>query len=150
MDGTDDSPIGERWTEDGQDQRSYDTSGNDRNDRTGINIPVALAKIDSTEVAGAPDAEFPYVLWQKGARRFRVRLSGSLDGNCKLVSGESALASGEMVLKGYVDGAGDGVALRKISGRKAYDFDSNAYTWYVDSLSGDDSTLDNAIVLTAI
>ena len=147
MDATDDSPVGERWTEDGQDQRSYDTSSNARDDRTGINLPVQLAKVGATEVEGAPGAEFPYVLWQKGARRFRVRLSSELDGTCKLVSGESALASGEMVLKGFVDDAGEGVPLRKISGRRAYDFNSNAYTWYV---AGDGSSLENRIVLTAI
>lgn len=150
IEDTDVTPVGERWTEDGQNEKSYDTSGNARTDRTGYNIPVEQARITggtADVIAGAN--ETPYVLWQKGARRFKVRTADG-DGFCKLVSGESALAEREMVLKGYVDGEGAGVPLRKLSGRKAYDFNSNAYTWYVDVKTGEDSTMGNTIILTAI
>ena len=149
LDGSDTSPVGERWTEDGQDQHSYDTSSNARTDRTGINIPVDQARVTGGALdRGGEGSLTPYILYQKSARRFKVRTSDG-DGFCKLVDddGSSEVGAGEMVLKGFIDDAGDGVVIRKISGRKAYDFNSNAYTWYV---AGDGSTLANRIVLTAI
>lgn len=133
---------------DGEDQHGNTLTGNTQEYRQGFNIPVDSARVVGGAVDSAGDAT-PFILAQRASRRFIVR-TGDGDGTCKLVDGESALDEGEMVLKGYVDGAGDGVAIRKISGRKAYDFDSNAYTWYVGAQSGEDSSLDNAIILTAL
>ena len=132
-------------SKDGEDQHGNDLTGNVREDRQGYNIPVDAARIVGGTTDSAGDST-PFILAQRAARRFIVR-TGDGDGTCKLVDGESALEEGEMVLKGFVDDAGDGVAIRKISGRKVYDFDSNAYTWYV---AGDGSSLQNRIVLTAV
>jgi hypothetical protein len=137
-------------SKDGEDQHGNDLTGNVQEYRQGFNIPVNGARI----IGGAPDeggdgSPTPFILAQRAARRFIVR-TGDGDGTCKLVDGESALNEGEMFLKGYLDGAGDGVAIRKISGRKAYDFDSNAYTWYVGVKAGEDSTVGNTIILNAV
>jgi len=133
---------------DGEDQHGNTLTGNVQEYRQGFNMPVDAARIVGGNADSAGDAT-PFILAQRAARRFIVRTSDG-DGTCKLVDGESALNEGEMVLKGYVDGAGDGVAIRKISGRKAYDFDSNAYTWYVGAKAGEDSTIGNTIILTAV
>jgi hypothetical protein len=149
LDGSDTTPVGARWTEDAKNEKSYDTSGNTRTDRSGINIPLEKARVPGGELdIGGNAAETPYILWQKSSRRFKVRTSDG-DGFCKLVNndGSSGIAEGEMVLVGFVNDEGSGVPIRKISGRKAYDFSSNAYTWYV---AGDGSSLANRIVLTAI
>ena len=133
---------------DGKDQRGIDTTGNTLEYRQGFNMPVEAARITGGSVDENQDGNdtTPFVLRQRAARRFLVRTADG-DGVCKLVSGESALEEGEMVLKGFVDDAGSGVAIRKISGRKVYDFESRAYTWFV---AGDGSSLENRIVLTAI
>lgn len=151
LDASDTSPLNNRWTEDGQDQHSYDTTSSTEDNRKGFNIPVDQARIIGGDLdIGAP-GETPYILWQKSAKRFRVRTSSG-DGFCKLVDndGSSEVGQGEMVLKGYVDGEGDGIIITKISGRKAYDSSGNAYKWYVGVKSGEDSTLGNTIILTAI
>jgi len=133
----------------GEDQHGNDLTGNTQEYRQGFNMPVDAARIVGGDADSAGADGKPYIVAQRAARRFIVDTADGI-GTCKLVNGESALDEGEMVLKGYVDGAGDGVAIRKISGRKAYDFDSNAYTWYVGAQTGEDSTLDNAIILTAL
>ena len=132
---------------DGEDQHGNDLTGNVQEYRQGYNIPVEAARVvgGNTDEGGNGTAT-PFILAQRAARRFIVR-TGDGDGTCKLVDGESALNEGEMVLKGYVNDAGAGVAIRKISGRKVYDFNSNAYTWYV---ANDGSTIANRIVLTAL
>jgi len=132
-------------SKDGLDQHGNDLTGNVQEYRQGYNIPVDSARVVGGSADSAGDAT-PFILAQRAARRFIVRTSDG-DGTCKLVDGESALEEGEMVLKGFVNDAGAGVAIRKISGRKVYDFDSNAYTWYV---AGDGSSLENRIVLTAV
>ena len=132
-------------SKDGFDQHGNDLTGNVQEYRQGYNIPVDAARIVGGTADSAGDAT-PFILAQRASRRFIVRTSDG-DGTCKLVDGESALNEGEMVLKGFVNDAGDGVAIRKISGRKVYDFDSNAYTWYV---AGDGSSFENRIVLTSV
>jgi len=132
-------------SKDGEDQRGIDLTGATQEYRQGYNIPVEAARVIGGAADSAGDAT-PYIIAQRAARRFIVRTAEG-DGTCKLVDGESALNEGEMVLKGFVNDAGAGVAIRKISGRKVYDFDSNAYTWYV---AGDGSSLENRIVLTAV
>ena len=92
-----------------------------------------------------------YILEQKGARRFRVSSAANGIGVCKLVDddGSSQIGDNEMVIRGFLGGnpgaAGTQVYIRKISGKKAYDFSGNAYTWYVE----DDSS-QNILVLTAL
>lgn len=135
-------------SKDGEDQHGNDLTGNVQEYRQGFNMPVDAARIVGGTADEAGDAT-PYIVAQRAARRFIVNTTDGI-GTCKLVNGESALNEGEMVLKGYVDGEGDGVAIRKISGRKAYDFDSNAYTWYVGVKAGEDSTLGNTIILNAV
>ena len=136
-------------SKDGEDQRGIEITDNTQEYRQGYNMPVDAARIVGGNADSAGADGKPYIVAQRAARRFIVDTDDGI-GTCKLVNGESALNEGEMILKGYVDGAGNGVAIRKISGRKVYDFDSNAYTWYVGAQSGEDSTLDNAIILTAL
>jgi len=135
-------------SKDGEDQRGNDLTGNTVLNRQGFNIPVEAARVSDGSVDENQDGNpnTPFILRQRSAARFLIKTEDG-DGVCKLVSGQSSLEEGEMVLKGFVDDAGSGVAIRKISGRKAFDFDSNAYTWYV---AGDGSSLENRIVLTAI
>ena len=139
-------------SKDGEDQRGNNLTGSTVLNRQGFNVPVESARVAGGAVDNNQEgnASTPFILRQRSAARFLVKTivnSTELDGVCKLVSGESALNEGEMVLKGFVDDAGDGVTIRKISGRKAFDFDSNAYVWHV---AGDGSSLANRIILTAI
>ena len=135
-------------SKDGEDQKGNDLTTSTVLNRQGFNIPVESARVTGGQVDNNQDGNpnTPFIIRQRSAARFLIKTEDS-DGVCKLVSGESALGEGEMVLKGFVDDAGDGVTIRKISGRKAFDFDSNAYTWYV---AGDGSSLANRIILTAI
>lgn len=135
-------------SKDGEDQHGNDLTGNVQEYRQGYNMPVEAARVvgGAADEGGDGTSTTPFILAQRAARRFIVSTSEG-DGTCKLVDGESALEEGEMVLKGFVDDAGAGVAIRKISGRKAYDFNSNAYKWYV---AGDGSSEANRIILTAL
>lgn len=148
LDGT--SADGFRWSGEGEDQHGNVTTSAVADYRKGYNMPVEAARIvGGTTDEGGDGTATPYILWQKGSRRWRVRTAEG-DGFCRLVDGESALNEGEMVLAGFVDDAGEPVALRKLSGRKAYDFAGNSYTWYVEVGTGPDSTYSNRIILTAI
>ena len=108
------------------------------------------ARISSTADMDVQDAgaENLYILAQKGARRFKVFSAANGVGVCKLVNddGSSGIGANEMVLRGFVgtDG-GQSKFIEKISGKKAYDFDGNAYTWYVENDSAE-----NVLILTAI
>jgi len=65
-------------------------------------------------------------------------------GFCTLVDKDTP-GDNEMVIEGYVDGAGAGVNIRKLHNRTMIDFNNNRYTWEIQ----DDSTA-NILVLTAI
>lgn len=65
-------------------------------------------------------------------------------GVCTLVD-KAVPGNNEMVLKGYVNGTGDSVNIRKMHNRTCIDFNNNRYTWEIQ----DDST-SNVLVLTAI
>lgn len=89
-----------------------------------------------------------YIVAQKGSNKFILRNKAG-DANsqtvCRLVNKATAsLALGEMVLFGS-DGTGTRIPLKKITARKAVDYDNNQYTWIVQ----DDST-ETIIILTAI
>jgi hypothetical protein len=91
-----------------------------------------------------------FIVAQKGLNKFILRNKAG-DANsqtvCRMVNkATAALALGEMVLFGNIaGGTGNRIPLKKITARKAVDYDNNQYTWVVQ----DDST-ETIIVLTAI
>lgn len=127
------------WSADGENQVGKTTT-------TGYNIPVYKARITGHPMDSMDNGNGPYILKQKSARRFLVRTDNG-DGVCTLVNddGSSGIDEGEMVLQGFTAGDNGAVYIKKISGRKAYDFSGNAYIWSV----ANDSTA-NVIVLTAV
>jgi len=89
-----------------------------------------------------------FIVAQKGSNKFILRNKAG-DANsetiCRFVNKTTAnLALGEMVLFGS-DGTGNRIPLKKITARKATDYNNNQYTWEVQ----DDST-ETIIILTAI
>jgi len=114
------------------------------------NMPVFMARIPGGANEGGDDApnDNLYIVAQKGPNRFKVSTSDG-DGVCTLADWDdsSDLDEGEMVILGWVNGVGQGnqVTIRKINGSKAYDFDGNIYTWYIDN----DSSR-NVLVLTEV
>jgi hypothetical protein len=99
------------------------------------------------KVTGESVSETGIILSQRSETKFKVNDAADNSGNdgiCTLVD-KDVPADGEMVLKGYVGGAGDGVNIRKVQNRTMIDFDNNHYTWSIS----DDSTT-NVLVLTAI
>jgi hypothetical protein len=113
------------------------------------NMPLHMARIVGGQNEGGDDApnDNLYIVAQKGSNRFKVSTSDG-DGVCILADWDesSDLDEGEMVILGFVgSNSGSRVAIRKINGSKAYDFDNNAYKWYIDN----DSSR-NVLILTAI
>ena len=99
------------------------------------------------KVTGETVSETGIILSQRSETKFKVDDAADGTGNegiCVLVD-KDVPADGEMVLKGYVAGTGDGVNIRKVQNRTMLDFDNNRYTWEIQ----DDSTA-NILVLTAI
>ena len=89
-----------------------------------------------------------FIVAQKGSNKFILRNKAG-DANsqtvCRLVNKTTAnIALGEMVLFG-TDGTGSRIPLKKITARRATDYNNNRYTWEVQ----DDST-ETVIVLTAL
>lgn len=99
---------------------------------------TAIVKVATNSVS-----ESGFVLRQRAETRFKVS-DGSNEGVCELVD-KDVPGDNEMVLKGYINGSGDGVNIRKLHNRTMIDFDNNRYTWEIQ----DDSTA-NLLVLTAI
>ena len=111
-------------------------------DLTGEERLTAIVKVGANAVS-----ETGIVLRQRSETKFKVddaATDGGNEGVCVLVD-KDVPGDNEMVLKGYVDGAGDGVNIRKLHNRTMIDFDNNRYTWEIQ----DDSTA-NVLVLTAI
>jgi hypothetical protein len=103
---------------------------------------TAIVKVGTNAVS-----ETGIVLRQRAETRFKVddaANGGGNEGVCELVD-KAVPGDNEMVIKGYVNGEGDGVNIRKLHNRTMIDFDNNRYTWEID----DDSTA-NILVLTAI
>ena len=99
------------------------------------------------KVTGESVSETGIILSQRSETKFKVNDANDgtgTDGICTLVD-KDVPADGEMVLKGYVGGAGDGVNIRKVHNRTMIDFNNNRYTWEIQ----DDST-SNVLALTAI
>jgi U3 small nucleolar RNA-associated protein 14 len=103
---------------------------------------TAIVKVGANTVS-----ETGIILSQRSETKFKVDDSADGEGNegvCTLVD-KDVPGNDEMVLKGYVGGAGDGVNIRKVQNRTMIDFDNNRYKWEIQ----DDSTA-NILVLTAI
>jgi hypothetical protein len=103
---------------------------------------TAIVKVGTNSVS-----ETGIVLRQRAETRFKVddaANGGGNEGVCELVD-KAVPGDNEMVIKGYVNGTGDGVNIRKLHNRTMIDFDNNRYTWEIQ----DDSTA-NVLVLTAI
>ena len=89
-----------------------------------------------------------FIVAQKGSNKFILRNKAG-DANsqtvCRLVNkATGSLALGEMVLFGS-DGTGNRITLKKITARKATDYNNNQYTWEIQ----DDSS-ETIMILTAI
>jgi hypothetical protein len=111
-------------------------------DLTGEERLTAIVKVGTNAVS-----ETGIILRQRTETKFKVDDAADDSGNegiCKLVD-KDIPSDNEMVLKGYVDGSGDGVNIRKLHNRTMIDFNNNRYTWEIQ----DDSTA-NILVLTAI
>lgn len=139
-------------TADGKDQAGNDLSNtsNYSEKRLGFNIPVEQACVPGGELDIGGDASLtPYIMAQKGSRKYRVMTSSGA-GNCTLVNddGSSNVTGGEMVIKGYLNGdsGNTGIAIRKLTKFYATDFSGNRYKWYVVN---DGSSLQNVIALVA-
>jgi len=114
----------------------------DGSDLTGEERLTAIVKVGTNSVS-----ETGIILRQRAETRFKVddaANGGGNEGVCELVD-KAVPGDNEMVLKGYVNGSGDGVNIRKVHNRTMIDFDNNRYTWEIQ----DDSTA-NLLVLTAI
>jgi hypothetical protein len=137
---------GDTWSADGEDPQGRTLTSQAQNWNKGYNIPVYKARITGQPMDTMDAGSGPYILSQKGSRKFKVRTDNG-DGICRLVNddGSSDLAEGEMVLQGFITADGSPIYLQRITRRRAYDFSGNAYSWYVDN----DSTA-NIIILTAI
>lgn len=115
----------------------------------------------SVQVASNAETEEGYILQQRSTTRFLVNdtktgtkrtPSGAGTGNvgiCKLVDkNPGSLSADEMVLLGYISGAGVGgepIRIKKMYNRTCRDFSNNRYKWAIQ----DDSSL-TALILTAI
>jgi hypothetical protein len=138
---------GDRWSADGKDPQERNLTTEAANWNKGYNIPVYKARIAGQPMDSMDTGSGPYILSQKGSRKFKVRTDNG-DGVCRLVNddGSSGLSEGEMVLQGFIAGNDNqSVFIQRITKRRCYDFNGNAYSWYVDN----DSTA-NVIILTAI
>lgn len=141
-------------TQDGKDQtgRTLTNTNLYRIKARGYNIPVEQARIPGGDLdIGGDAANSPYIIAQKGSRKYRVNTSSG-QGNCVLVDddGSSNVGNGEMIIKGFLNGVtGDnpGIAIRKLTKHYAVDFNGNRYKWYVDDTTGPDSALANVLVL---
>ena len=122
--------------------------------KRGYNIPVYKARVPGGEMdVGGDAASSPYIIAQKGSRKYRVMTSSGA-GNCVLVNddGSSGIGDGEMVLAGWLGGdtgAGSPIFIRKLTKFYAVDFNGNRYKWHVTAGVGADSSLANILVLTA-
>ena len=138
----------EDWSADGKDPQDRDLTTQAADWNKGYNIPVYKARIVGHPMDTMDTGSGPYIIAQKGSRKFKVRTDNG-DGVCLLVNDDdsSGLEEGQMVLQGFTGVGGDSgsVFIAKITKRLAYDFSGNSYKWYVEN----DSTA-NYISLTAV
>jgi hypothetical protein len=121
--------------------------------KLGYNIPVYKARVPGGDMDVGGDASTsPYILAQKGSRKYRVMTSSGA-GICRLVNddGSSGIGDGEMVLAGWLGGdtgSGSPIFISKLTKFYAIDFNGTRYKWHVAPGVGSDSSLANLIVLT--
>lgn len=122
---------------------------------TFFNLSIAV------QVSSQPETEEGYIILQRSTTKFLVNdtktgtkktPSGSGTGNvgiCKLVNkNPGSLAADEMVIVGYISGAGVGgepIRIKKLYNRTCRDFNNVRYKWTIQ----DDSSL-TALILTTI
>jgi hypothetical protein len=147
LSGTTGTPSGDGYTAAGQNT----TSGYSEK-LTSYNIPIEQARVPGGDLdIGGAASTTPYIIAQKGSRKYRV-MTSSGEGICRLVNddGSSQVTDGEMVIKGYLGGdsgaAGTGIAISKLTKFYAVDFNGQRYKWHVDN---DGSSVGNVLVLTA-
>lgn len=113
----------------------------------------------SAKVGSNAESSSAYILRQRSTTKFLVNdlKTGTNDdlgdtgaqgnvGICKLVDKEPAtLSANEMIIEGFVSGAGEAVRVKKLYNRTCRDFSNNRYTWEIQN----DSTT-TILVLTAI
>jgi hypothetical protein len=114
------------------DQRVIGTE-TENNFRVECNVKTATGPVDTG-----------YIIAQKGTNKFKVT-DGTDTLDCRLTNKATAdLLQGEMVMFGS-DGTGNRIPLKKVTGRKAVDFNNNQYTWEIQ----DDSS-ESIVILTAL
>jgi hypothetical protein len=143
-------PLNKRWF--GRLADADDSRFAPKND-TFFNITIS-AKVGTNDESSAA-----YILRQRSTTKFLVNdlktgtntdlgdstAQGSV-GICKLVDkAAGTLAANEMIIEGFVAGAGEAVRVKKLYNRTCRDFDNNRYTWEIQ----DDSTV-TILVLTAL
>jgi len=142
-------------TVDGKSQAGQDLSDDNAyfKKNLGFNIPVYAARVPGQlQVTGGEGGDYPFIVAQKGSRKYRVRTSATAShiSNCTLVNKTTGLAEGEMSIQGKLN-TDDNVTvlISKLTKFYATDFNGNRYKWYVSSFIGEDSTQANALVLVS-
>jgi hypothetical protein len=119
--------------------------------RLGFNIPVYAARVPGqSQVTGGEGGDYPFIVAQKGSRKYRVRTSATAShiGNCTLVNKTTGLVEGEMSLQGkLLSNDNATILISKLTKFYATDFSGNRYKWYVAPFSGEDSTQANTLIL---
>ena len=88
-----------------------------------------------------------FIIKQVGSHKYKVQeVSSGLVDICKLVSG-SPVNPGEMLMVGYDNPfQNSAIALKKLTQRRAYDFNGNVYHWELVNDSSADYILLSALV----
>ncbi len=140
-------------TQDGYDQAGHDLSNtsNYTEKKLGFNIPVYAARVPGqSQVTGGEGAEYPFIVAQKGSRKYRVRTSATAShiGNCILVNKLTSLNAGEMSIQAkLLSNDGITVLISKLTKFYATDFSGNRYKWYVNNYLGEDSSQANSLII---
>lgn len=143
-------PLNKRWF--GRLPDADDSRFAPKND-TFYNITI------SAKVGANTETDEAYILRQRSTTKFLVNdvKTGTNDdlgdtgaqgnvGICKLVDKTpGTLAANEMIIEGFISGAGEAVRIKKFYNRTCRDFSNNRYTWEIQ----DDSTT-TVLVLTAL
>lgn len=142
--------LGDIYTNNPLNETDYTLKGK------GYNIPVYAARvIGQTEVTNGTGGDYPFILAQKGSKKYRVRTSATAShvGNCVLVNkAAGTLLEGEMLLQGFVNGNSQqtaGTLIAKLTKHYATDFNGQRYKWFVEPTAGEDSAQANTLVLVA-
>lgn len=142
--------LGDIYTTNPLNETDYNLKGK------GYNIPVYSSRVQGqAEVTNGTGGDYPYILAQKGSKKYRVRTSATAShvGSCVLVNkAAGALDEGEMLLQGFLSGdtgSGSPTLIAKLTKHYAVDFSGNRYKWFVEPFTGNDSTEANALILVS-